>query len=41
MGTTVVKRNASNSDLQRAIEAAIPTAIKQMKQRSQEIKGAT
>ena len=41
MGTTVVKRNATNSDLQSAIEAAIPTAVKQMKQRSQEFKGAT
>ena len=29
MGTTVVKRNASNSDLQRAIEAVIPQATKQ------------
>ena len=41
MGTTVVKRNASNSDLQRAIEAAIPTAVAQMKQRSNEFKGKT
>ena len=41
MGTTVVKRNASNSDLQRAIEAAIPTAVAQMKQRSNEFKGRT
>ena len=41
MGTTVVKRNATNSDLQSAIEAAIPTAVKQMKQKSQEFKGAT
>ena len=41
MGTTVVKRNATNSDLQSAIEAAIPTAVKQMKQRAQEFKGAT
>jgi hypothetical protein len=39
MGTTVVKRNASNIDLQRAIEAAIPTAVAQMKQRSNEFKG--
>lgn len=41
MGTTVVKRNASNSDLQRAIEAAIPTAVQQMKQRSNQFKGAS
>ena len=41
MGTTVVKRNASNMDLQRAIEAAIPTAVAQMKQRSNEFKGKT
>lgn len=41
MGTTVVKSNASNSDLQRAIEAAIPTAVKQMKQKAQEFKAAT
>ena len=41
MGTTVVKRNASNSDLQRAIEAAIPTAVKQMKERSNQFKGAS
>lgn len=41
MGTTVVKRNASNSDLQRAIEAAIPTAVQQMKERSNQFKGAT
>jgi hypothetical protein len=41
MGTTVVKRNASNIDLQRAIEAAIPTAVAQMKQRSNEFKGKT
>jgi hypothetical protein len=41
MGTTVVKRNASNIDLQKAIEAAIPTAVKQMKQRSNEFKGKT
>jgi len=41
MGTTVVKRNASNSDLQRAIEAAIPTAVAQMKDRSNQFKGAT
>ena len=41
MGTTVVKRNASNSDLQRAIEAAIPTAVKQMKLRSNQFKGAS
>ena len=41
MGTTVVKRNASNIDLQKAIEAAIPTAVKQMKQRSNQFKGAT
>ena len=41
MGTTVVKRNASNSDLQHAIEAAIPTAVAQMKQRSNEFKGRT
>jgi hypothetical protein len=41
MGTTVVKRNASNMDLQRAIEAAIPTAVVQMKQRSNEFKGKT
>jgi hypothetical protein len=41
MGTTVVKSNATNSDLQRAIEAAIPTAVKQMKQKAQEFKGAT
>ena len=41
MGTTVVKRNASNSDLQRAIEAAIPTAVQQMKDRSNQFKGAT
>jgi hypothetical protein len=41
MGTTVVKRNASNIDLQKAIEAAIPAAVKQMKQRSNQFKGAT
>ena len=41
MGTTVVKRNASNMDLQRAIEAAIPTAVAQMKQRANEFKGKT
>ena len=41
MGATVVKRNASNMDLQRAIEAAIPTAVAQMKQRSNEFKGKT
>jgi hypothetical protein len=41
MGTTVVKRNASNIDLQKAIEAAIPTAVAQMKQRSNEFKGKT
>jgi len=41
MGTTVVKRNASNMDLQKAIEAAIPTAVAQMKQRSNEFKGKT
>jgi Transglutaminase-like superfamily len=41
MGTTVVKRNASNIDLQRAIEAAIPTAVAQMKQRANEFKGKT
>lgn len=41
MGTTVVKRNATNSELQRAIEAAIPTAVKQMKQKAQEFKGAS
>ena len=41
MGTTVVKRNASNIDLQRAIEAAIPTAVAQMKQRSQEFRGSS
>jgi len=41
MGTTVVKRNASNMDLQRAIEAAIPTAVAQMKVRSNEFKGKT
>jgi hypothetical protein len=41
MGTTVVKRNASNIDLQRAIEAAIPTAVKQMKERSNQFKGKT
>jgi hypothetical protein len=41
MGTTVVKRNASNIDLQKAIEAAIPTAVKQMKQRSNQFKGAS
>jgi hypothetical protein len=41
MGTTVVKRNASNIDLQKAIEAAIPTAVVQMKQRSNEFKGKT
>ena len=35
MGTTVVKRNASNMDLQKAIEAAIPTAVAQMKQKAQ------
>lgn len=41
MGTTVVKQNATNSDLQSAIEAAIPTAVKQMKQKAQEFKAAT
>jgi hypothetical protein len=41
MGTTVVKRNASNIDLQKAIEAAIPTAVAQMKVRSNEFKGKT
>ena len=41
MGTTVVKRNASNIDLQRAIEAAIPTAVAQMKERSNQFKAAT
>jgi hypothetical protein len=41
MGTTVVKRNASNIDLQRAIEAAIPAAVKQMKERSNQFKGST
>ena len=41
MGTTVVKRNASNMDLQRAIEAVIPTAVAQMKQRANEFKGKT
>lgn len=41
MGTIVVKSNATNSDLQRAIEAAIPTAVKQMKQKAQEFKAAT
>jgi hypothetical protein len=39
--TIQVKANASNSDLQRAIEAAIPTAVAQMKQRSNEFKGKT
>ena len=41
MGTTVVKRNASNIDLQKAIEAAIPTAVKQMKVKATQFKGAT
>jgi hypothetical protein len=41
MGTTVVKQNASNIDLQKAIEAAIPTAVAQMKQRSQEFRGSS
>jgi hypothetical protein len=41
MGTTVVKRNASNMDLQRAIEAAIPTAVAQMKDKSNQFKGKT
>ena len=41
MGTTVVKRNASNIDLQKAIEAAIPTAVKQMKDRSNQFKAAS
>ena len=41
MGTTVVKRNASNIDLQKAIEAAIPTAVKQMKVKAAQFKGAT
>jgi hypothetical protein len=39
--TIQVKANASNIDLQRAIEAAIPTAVAQMKQRSNEFKGKT
>jgi hypothetical protein len=39
--TIQVKANANNGDLQRAIEAAIPTAVKQMKQRSNEFKGKT
>ena len=39
--TVTVKTNATNSDLQRAIEAAIPAAVKQMKQRSHEFKGRT
>ena len=41
MGTTVVKRNASNIDLQKAIEAAIPTAVKQMKVKAAQFKGAS
>ena len=41
-GQTIrVKANANNGDLQRAIEAAIPTAVAQMKQRSNEFKGKT
>ena len=39
--TIQVKANANNGDLQRAIEAAIPTAVAQMKQRSNEFKGKT
>jgi hypothetical protein len=41
-GQTIrVKANANNGDLQRAIEAAIPTAVVQMKDKSNQFKGKT
>jgi hypothetical protein len=41
-GQTIrVKANANNGDLQRAIEAAIPTAVKQMKVKANQFKGKT
>ena len=41
-GQTIrVKANANNGDLQRAIEAAIPGAVVQMKDKSNQFKGKT
>jgi len=40
-GTTLVKANASNSELQNAIEAAIPQAVEQTKTIAPRYKGAT
>ena len=40
-GTTLVKANASNSELQNAIEAAIPQAVQQTKTIAPRYKGAT
>jgi len=41
-GQTIrVKANANNGDLQRAIEAAIPGAVVQMKVKANEFKGKT
>jgi hypothetical protein len=40
-GTTLVKANASNSELQNAIEAAIPQAVEQTKTIAPRYKGAS